>query len=495
MRTIVLGPPGTGKTTTLLNKVDDYLKQTDPDKIGYFAFTQKAAHEARDRAIKKFNLTEDDLPYFRTLHSLAFRKLGLKKDQVMQPRHYKDLGKKLGFPVTYADYQEDQGGIFTSDSEYLRIIQLAQLRNITPEQQFDLQEHTQDLERDQLRIIHNELARYKKEYNLIDFNDMILDFTKSDKSPKFDVVFIDEAQDLSLMQWDMTRSIWNKTKDSFIAGDDDQAIFRWAGADVDSFIALEGQYLPLTQSYRIPAKVHGLAMGIINKIRNRIDKTWEPRVSQGNLHRHFDVESIDMSTGDWLVLSRTRHMLTDIEESLYRQGLYYENRYKRSSEKELHQAATSWEHLRQGQLVSYKEIENMIKFIGPKHWHAKKIKGMAKGSFYGIDQLVKDYGLQVKTVWYEAFDDAGQTKVDYLRKMRKNGEKLNERPRIELSTIHGAKGGEADNVMLLTDLSRKSQEAMERDSDDECRVFYVGATRAREQLHIVQPQRDGGFII
>ena len=54
MKTIVLGPPGTGKTTTLLNKVDDYLKQTDPDKVGYFAFTQKAAYEARDRAIKKF---------------------------------------------------------------------------------------------------------------------------------------------------------------------------------------------------------------------------------------------------------------------------------------------------------------------------------------------------------------------------------------------------------------------------------------------------------
>ena len=66
---------------------------------------------------------------------------------------------------------------------------------------------------------------------------MILKFIKSDKSPKFDVVFIDEAQDLSLMQWDMAKSIWNKTADSFIAGDDDQAIFRWAGADVDSFIA------------------------------------------------------------------------------------------------------------------------------------------------------------------------------------------------------------------------------------------------------------------
>jgi len=36
---------------------------------------------------------------------------------------------------------------------------------------------------------------------------------------------------------------------------------------------------------------------------------------------------------------------------------------------------------------------------------------------------------------------------------------------------------------------------MEKNSDDECRVFYVGATRARNQLHIIQPQRDGGFII
>ena len=498
MRTIVLGPPGTGKTTTLLNKVDDYLKQTDPDKIGYFAFTQKAAHEARDRAIKKFNLTEDDLPYFRTLHSLAFRKLGLKKDQVMQPRHYKDLGKKLGFPVTYADYQEDQGGIFTSDSEYLRIIQLAQLRNITPEQQFDLQEHTQDLERDQLRIIHNELARYKKEYNLIDFNDMILDFTKSDKSPKFDVVFIDEAQDLSSMQWDMARSIWNKSKDSFIAGDDDQAIYKWAGADVDSFIALQDQMinLPLIQSHRIPMKVHQLAMGIINRIKHRIDKTWKPKINEGTLQRHFDIESINMTQGDWLVLSRTRHMLNDIGESLYRKGLYYKNKYKRSNEQDLHKAAIAWENALKGQPLSYKQVENISKYMGPKHWHKKKIKGMAKESFYNIDQLVNEYGLQIKTTWYEAFDNAGQINVNYIRKMRKNGEKLNEKPRIELSTIHAAKGGEATNVVLMTDLTQNTMKGYERNPDDENRLFYVGATRTKENLHIVEPKKyEKGYIL
>ena len=80
MKTIILGPPGTGKTTTLLDLVDDFLRSgTDIKRIGYFSFTKKAAWEATYRSEEKFMIDKKEIPYFRTLHSLAFRMLGAKK--------------------------------------------------------------------------------------------------------------------------------------------------------------------------------------------------------------------------------------------------------------------------------------------------------------------------------------------------------------------------------------------------------------------------------
>ena len=488
MKTIVLGPPGTGKTHTLLNKVDDYLKQTDPDKVGYFAFTKKAANEAKDRAMDKFNLSEDDLPYFRTLHSLAFKRLGINKENVMQRRHYEDLGKKINLPLDYNDYDEEETGLFTTKSDYLRIINLAKLRNITVDQQFNLGEHNQDVEYDKLNIIANELDRYKKEYALIDFNDMILDFVRSDKSPKFDVVFIDEAQDLSRMQWEMVNHF--NTQDSFIAGDDDQAIFRWAGADVDSFITQTGKMLHLTQSMRIPRSVHDFAMKIIERVSNRIHKEWKPKTVEGSVKMYESFEDVNLSSGEWMVLTRTRHMLDAIEETLKTNGLYFENKFKKSYEKDIQEAAIDWHNLLKGHLLSYKQLENIAKYMGPGHWHKKKMKGMVKESFYGLDTLIQDYGLQIKTDWFHAFDDCSNDRKEYIRAMRRNGESLKDNPRIHLSTIHSVKGGEKQNVVLLTDLTHNTNKAYEKNPDDENRLFYVGATRAKENLHVIQPKDD-----
>ena len=483
-----MGPPGTGKTTTLLNEVDKYLKQTDPDKIGYFSFTQKAAYEARDRAMSKFNFSEDDLPYFRTLHSLAFRRLGIKKDDVMQRRHYEDLGRKMHLIVDYHEYDNEHSGLFTTKSDLLRIVQIARLRGITPEQQYNLKEHTQDIKVKDLKQFVHDLEQYKKDYNLIDFTDMITEFVKSDRSPRFDVVFIDEAQDLSLSQWDMARSIWDKTRDTFIAGDDDQAIFRWAGADVDSFIAQKGKIMQLTQSYRIPQVVHDIASKIVNKIQHRLPKEWRPKTQRGLLSYYYDFKEINMKQGNWLVLARTKFMLSEIEEQLYSQGLYYENKYKTNREQDLYKAVTDWENVRKGVSINYDQVERIASYMSQNHFEKQALKYMNKDANYDMAGLRERVWLKTDKVWYEAFDNAPSRSIRYIRRMRENGEKLNSAPRISLSTIHGVKGGEQDNVVLLTDLSRNTQRNYEQNPDDENRLFYVGATRTKNHLHVIRPK-------
>ena len=105
----IFGPPGTGKTTTLLNLVDEYIKKgTSLNRIGYFAFTRKAANEAKDRMLERNpQLDKKDLRYFQTLHSFAFHTLGMSEENVMQPVHYEQIGKELNLRVT--DAGDDSG--------------------------------------------------------------------------------------------------------------------------------------------------------------------------------------------------------------------------------------------------------------------------------------------------------------------------------------------------------------------------------------------------
>ena len=86
----------------------------------------------------------------------------------------------------------------------------------------------------------------------------LITFLKKKNPPPLKYLFVDEAQDLSAHQWQVIDMIQEVAKpiETYIAGDDDQAIFRWAGADIEHFIAMAkndaNTIIPLTQSYRIP---------------------------------------------------------------------------------------------------------------------------------------------------------------------------------------------------------------------------------------------------
>tara|TARA_R110002020_G_scaffold200213_2_gene402312 strand:+ start:2977 stop:4482 length:1506 start_codon:yes stop_codon:yes gene_type:complete len=496
---IILGPPGTGKTHNLLNLVEKELANgTSPDRIGFFAFTKKAAMEAKDRAKKKFNLDDKQLPFFRTLHSLAFLQLGLTTSEVMSRDNYKEFAQAFGMDLGSVTDGFDSGGIITTDNRYINEINLSKMKGL------DLGDHYNksnlDVSWHALLRAQRSFEEYKSKREVLDFTDMLELFIQTSHIPQLDVVFIDEAQDLSWLQWSVASHAWNKAKKVYISGDDDQAIFRWAGADIEYFIKMQASNITvLNQSYRCPRLIHKMADKIIQRVGTRRPKEWKGRDYMGQIRYHAFTEGVDLRDGEWLVMARTNYLLDEIERQVKTEGLLYRRNNKLPISQKLLNAMGSWKKLNEGQAVELADVKDIYSYMSTETGIQRGHKNLrtANENKYEIQSLISNHGLLVAgRPWDVAFDKVGNRDKEYLRAIeQRNGSDLKLDPKINLSTIHAAKGGEAQNVMLLTDLTRKTQESMEQNPDDESRVFYVGITRAKESLHIVQPQREGGFII
>jgi len=133
------GPPGTGKTYRLISRARAYLRIGTPiDKIAYFAFTKKAAKEAKER----MPVEDSKLFYFRTIHSFAFEQLSLSEDKILQAEDYEKIGKALNVKVKYYDkYNKEEIHYLNCDSPYFQMVGRAINRDVNIREEYDRNEH------------------------------------------------------------------------------------------------------------------------------------------------------------------------------------------------------------------------------------------------------------------------------------------------------------------------------------------------------------------
>ena len=493
----IFGPPGCGKTTTLLNMVDKCLSEgVHSNEIGFFAFSRKAAREAKERAAQRFGLDPDsDLLYFRTLHSLAYRTLGLRDNQLMKGEHFRELSAHIGIHLTTVQGMNSRSdedlSSSVSDHPILSLINLSRLKKTDLRREYDCSYLSQTWP--EVSYVDRAYAQYKEVNALCDYTDMLKLFADAAHRicPTFKVSFMDEAQDLCALQWDIAHAIEHKSERMYCAGDDDQAIYRWSGADPDYLISMEGSSETLSQSYRIPAKVHHVAEKVVQRINHRFPKKYLPRNEMGSVRRIFNPRELDMSHGSWLVLAQCRYMLDPVQEDLKNAGYLFEksNGYRSVPEK-LSEAVNGWEQLRKGHSVSLTTAQTIYSYMtgnGVKITRGfKKIQGDEEDVFT-LEGLQKNHGLLVdeNLIWHDAMDKLPEIDRAYIVALLRRGEKFNARPRIKVSTIHQAKGGDAENVIMHTDLSTAAAKIQD---DDTHRVFYVGITRARQNLFLVETE-------
>ncbi|MEM4270638.1 MAG: UvrD-helicase domain-containing protein [Candidatus Pacearchaeota archaeon] len=460
---VILGAPGCGKTTYLIRLLEDLLKRYAPNEIAFVSFTKKGSYEGRNRAMDIFSqYSEEDFEYFRTIHSICFKELGLRKFEVIGKKYYKEFSKAMGMHFL-GYYTED---LVNNDDKYLFQISLENNNPILAEK-YKLLLNIRKYE-----MVKKGYTRFKEAIGIVDFDDMLLDFLKRGKPLPVKVAIIDEAQDLTTLQWQVCQLAFGECDQVYIAGDDDQAIYEWSGADVKQFLtyAKNNPKHILEKSYRLKSNILEFSKNFTKIIKDRVDKVFDPVDNGGGIYFYNNLSDIVINNEEtYYMLSRNNYYLSNYKAFVMRNGLmaYYKQDYL--LKKDLYEAIKKYEFLRKNNPSSIAERSGLKMY------------------------LKKDIVDYTNIVWYDAFDLTIEENA-YYRDIFKNHTDIT-KCNIHINTIHGVKGGEADNVILVLDMTKAVYTALTKtDSlDSELRVLYVALTRAKKNLHIVFSKSQFGY--
>jgi DNA helicase II / ATP-dependent DNA helicase PcrA len=527
----IVGPPGTGKTWTLLDLIDEEIEQgLTPDLFGLVTFTKNAAEEAQTRIGAKFGFKPDDIPHVRTIHSACFRLCRLSRDQVVSHSALTAWGANFGWHFTIHPELEEHGEGLELGDWLLGRWDLARNRWLIGAGETLTDDHLRALWREQppprsfrgdgLQEMHLFIAEYedwKQRGGLIDFCDMLLETLRRGLTLPLISLFIDEAQDLSPLQWAVVEQ-WSKPcRRVFAGGDEDQAIMAFQGGDAEHFLTWRAdRTFVLPQTYRLPRAVHALAEGIVTRNVRRTPKEFLPRDEEGSVARAmWDLFGLGFEEGSWFLLARNRQYLRALTGRLLALGVPYVNRRGMSPLKvgPTQRAAVALWQLHRGETISLAGLANLYEhlpsqIVGSDRWGRPALVGRAveHGAKATLTRLIQTRQAGKDTVTLREATAHGLTPLaceliagdpfrllkvkpwhqDYLARVaRKYGlPGLTETPKVTVSTIHGVKGEEADHVFIASSMSGRTAESYRQDPESERRVWYVAATRAKHSLHI-----------
>jgi DNA helicase-2/ATP-dependent DNA helicase PcrA len=567
--TRLFGGPGSGKTTALLDRVDELLERDDVTirDILVVSYTRAAAAEVRDRLAERLDVSPRALKgNVATMHAKAYELLDLSRGDVVGEDDKQEFCEEYG-----VEFEDEYGGAGrrTARSTTIgnKIIATSQWLQRTrrdvsdwydvpfqwnveevrlpPDVDPNAQEgnkYTPTWPSDDDRIDVPEVIRgwraYKGEHGLVGFADMLERVKQRSLVPHVDYLVIDEFQDITTLQYDVYEE-WKPHMDRvLVAGDDDQVVYAWQGADPKLLLDAdrdEDEILP--NSYRLPSRVLSVVNQEIRHIDTRQEKDLRPRKEGGTVEGIDSPSMLDLARnvrytiekgGDdetVMVLFRARYQLFRFIDEFLPLGMPF--------------SALTDQRMWTDRLTQYvRAVEAFDAEEELDGLQARRLADMLQESAFGtndrdelfdhIDELEEGSDADDLTeitvdpdsiAEFAPFAPGTESAADMLRKVTSfqrnsveayfDGEYRGMDPsRVRIGTIHSAKGREADHVFVATDLTEKVVEQMAASvdeaevpgveeftattdpvpilTDNERRVFYVGMSRARERLVLLE---------
>ncbi|WP_247730249.1 UvrD-helicase domain-containing protein [Halovivax limisalsi] len=580
--TRLFGGPGSGKTTALLDHVEEILEDESVSfrDVLVVSYTRAAAQEVRERLAERLDINPRSLQgNVCTMHAKAYELLDLSRGDVIGESDKEDFCEDYG--IEYED-EYSGAGRRTARSTTIgnKIIATSQWLQRTSRDvadwydvpfQWDVDEvrlppeidpnaqegnkYTPTWPSDDDRIDVPEVIRawrnYKGEEGKVGFADMLERVKQRSLVPNVDYLVIDEFQDITTLQYDVYDEWKPHVERVLIAGDDDQVVYSWQGADPALLLDEEvDDDVVLPNSYRLPSNVLHAVNREIRHIDVRQDKDLNPRKEGGVVEAEANKSMLDVvrmvrrtlveGDGTIMLLFRARYQMFQFVDEFITEGVPF--------------TALTDQRMWTDRLTQYvRAVEAIDAGEDVDGLQARRLADMLQDSAFGtnerdalfdaIDDLEEEAGvddlvdLTVPASVIEEhvpFMPGTNSAADMLRKVTSFQKKSVKAyfnigeyrgmatDRVRVGTIHSAKGREADHVFVATDLTEKVVEQMVATIDDrsgdgeggvtdvpgveeftkttspvpvltdnERRVFYVGMSRARERLVLLENLVDG----